>query len=336
MQPSFRFALLALALGCLPAAVLAQTDQQFLTFSADNDLYARAGDRHYTNGLRIAYGFKPGVRSPLLNWLGALTVLDADPARREYEIAVGQNLYTPEDLSIAEPQPLDRPYAAWLYAELGVRVHRPGVEEGLSISLGVVGPAALGEETQRFIHDITNSINPLGWDNQLRNEPALLIRYRRSWFVPLNNASAAGPAIDLVPRLGLDLGNVFTDAGAGVNLRIGSTLPERDMPQRIPLGLSGIASRFEPPAGGIEWLIFAGAQVRGVAHNIFLDGNSFRDGPAVERRPFQWDATIGAQIVFDLFSIPTQIAVTHVWRSREFEQQIGRNRFGSLTVGFAF
>lgn len=316
---------------------------RYFAFTAENDLFVRAGDRHYTNGLRVAYGLREGVRHPLLNWLGALTPLADDPRSRAYEIAAGQTFYTPEVLNIAAPQPNDRPWAAWLFAELAVRAHRPGVEERLGLSLGVIGPAALGEETQRFAHDISNSVTPRGWDNQLRNEPALLIRYQRSWFIPLAGARSGnglaghgGLAMDLVPRIGTNLGNVFIDGGAGLTARFGSWLPERDLPYRLPPGLAGNSVHFDPRPGRIDWMIFAGAQVRGVAQNIFLDGNSFRDSAFVDRRPFIWDANIGVQFLFDLFGTPTQLAFTHGWRAREFEQQIGRNRIGSITLGFAF
>ena len=57
-----------------------------------------------------------------------------------------------------------------------------GMEENISVSVGVVGPAALGEEAQKFIHSLSGDPKPRGWTHQLENEPALLLHYRRSWF----------------------------------------------------------------------------------------------------------------------------------------------------------
>ena len=314
-----------------------ETPKRFLTVIAENDLYVSGGDRHYTNGVRWSYGFRKGRTSPLLNWLGNLLPLSVGKADREYEVSIGQNIYTPEDIGFPGPIPDDRPFAGWLYADLGVRAQKGNVEEGLALSLGVVGPFSLAEEAQTAIHQITNSIIPEGWDNQLRNEPALLIRYRRSWFVPLWQAHSGGLALDMVPRVGGNLGNVFIDAGTGINWRIGSFLPKRDTPLRIPNGLSGISSRFDYREGrALDWQFLFGGQVRGVARNIFLDGSTFRDSLSVDRLPFQWDAQMGLQLTFKLFSIPTSVALSHVWRSREFAEQIGRNRFGSISVSIAF
>lgn len=310
---------------------------RFLALTGENDLFVSGGDRHYTSGVRLGWGFRAGKSGWALNWLGNLTPLTDDPAQREYEFALGQNIFTPEFISIPDPLPFDRPYAGWFYGELSVRAHNPGVEEALSVSVGVIGRAALGERTQRFVHQITNSIEPQGWDNQLLSEPALLLRYRRSWFHPLFNSLGGELQADLVPRAGISLGNVFIDGGLGANLRLGSHLPERDTGLRSPPGLSGNTQRFQVRGTRwLDWRIIAGGQVRLAGRNIFLDGNTFQDSLSVDRRPFQWDAELGVQWVIQPLGLPIMVNATHIWRAREFQEQVGRNRFGSVTFTIGF
>jgi hypothetical protein len=70
-----------------------------------------------------------------------------------------------------------------------------------------------------------------------------------------------------------------------------------------------------------------------VARDIFLDGNTFRDSPGVDKRPFVADLSYGAGIIAGRW----QLTFTQVYRTREFEAQLHKyNEFGSLTISCAF
>lgn len=221
---------------------------RFLTLISENDNYVPARqDRHYTNGLYLSYGLPRGQQPWWLNWLGNMTPLADRIQDREYNIAIGQNLYTPEVFTSPKAIPGDRPFAGWLYGGLSVTAHSPGIEEHLAVNIGVVGLAAQGRRTQKLLHEISGDPEPQGWHNQLENEPALLLRYQRSWFTALVENQPVN--LDLVPRAGLTTGNVITEAGAG-------------------------------------------AQSRVIAHNIFLDGNTFEDSLSVDRKTLAGSPTI--------------------------------------------
>ncbi len=73
---------------------------------------------------------------------------------------------------------------------------------------------------------------------------------------------------DVVPHWGAAVGNVQTYVNAGGTLRLG-------------YGISGFPVTVIRPAntgvgrpGPFEAYLFVGGDVRGVAHNIFLDGNT--------------------------------------------------------------
>lgn len=327
--------LLIFTSGLLSTAVQAQQPApRYLTITAENDIYVPRGlDRHYTNGIRVGIGAGDNSKPRWYTQLGTLTPGTAN-SRQQYEFAFGQNIYTPEFYSASYPLPADRPYAGWLYTELSVITDSPGTQQSLTINAGIVGPAALGEPIQKIIHEITGDLEPAGWDHQLGNEPALLLRYRRSWFFPLPQTGKVQS--DLIPRMGVNLGNVFTDAGLGMALRIGNHLSEQDIPARIQPGLSSGSSFFPIRPQQLDWMLYAELQGRVVLHNIFLDGNTFSTSLSVKKRDFVSEAATGFIVGFGQLKYPLTVAFSFVWRGREFELQQGSNSFGSARIGIQF
>ena len=63
-------------------------------------------------------------------------------------------MYTPQDLYETELIEDDRRYAAWLFLGLGYQTRAEDQLDTLELQLGVVGPAAFGQEAQDFIHDL--------------------------------------------------------------------------------------------------------------------------------------------------------------------------------------
>jgi lipid A 3-O-deacylase len=334
----YQYCRLAMLVASALAPALIQAQQEaprYLSVIAENDIYAPRGqDRHYTNGVRIGVGLQDQEDTSWYTWLGKTVLPGTDTQTRRYELAFGQNIYTPQFYIASFPIPQDRPYAGWLYGELSASSHRPGTTSDISVNLGIVGPAALGEPAQKLIHDVVGDPEPAGWDNQLRNEPAVLVRYRRNWFLPLFET---GPVrTDIVGRLGFNLGNVFTDAGIGTAFRIGNYLPEQDLPLRIQPGLSGGNSYMPVRRRQFDWMMFADIQGRIVAQNIFLDGNTFNDSMSVDKRTFVRDLAAGIVLGFGQFNVPLFASFTVVWRGREFDIQQGGNSFGSAMIGISY
>jgi len=88
--------------------------------------------------------------------------------------------------------------------------------------------------------------------------------------------------------------------------------------------------------GPLEFFLFAGWDGRFVAHNIFLDGNTFRSGPEIniQRDDFVIDFRAGATFRYKAW----QFSYTYVKRSEEFEPPSGRadgtHRFGSIALSY--
>lgn len=311
------------------------TSHGFYTFLWENDVTGGT-DKNYTNG--NAYSFSSLPR-PLQSATGALarSLLGADcESVLFYTLGLSQSMYTPEDREATEPLPDEHPYAGWRSAEYAITVARAssaliGVTDAprdwstLSLQLGVVGPLARQQQLQNRFHDLIDDIRLGGWDNQLKNEPALLLSYDRRWQQAMITG-ASGRSADLVPGFGAAVGNVLLQASAGFTARFGVHLAESDLPTRIRPGATGTSVSFAKDRAA--WYLFAGIEGRAVARNIFLDGNTFQESLRVEKRPTVTDLQWGA--VLRLRGL--QASYTFVTRSEEFLTQNGPHRFGSLTL----
>jgi lipid A 3-O-deacylase len=329
-------AFLASALALLPA-VLWETaraadssqdqadDDTHVSLTLDNDFFA-GYDQHYTNGFQIAFSprresLPEAIRSlPPFRW-------SAEP---RYTFAIGQRIYTPNDKSLAVPDPLDRPYAGWLYALVDVRTKTGPVVDSVQASIGVIGPASHAEQTQNGYHRLIGSDQAKGWDSQLDNKLGLLLGYERMW-PKLMTGKLAGLDLDFTPRTGATIGNVYTYANAGGVIRLGRNLPDDFPLTNISLGppRDGYRPSQGTPFGWYAWL---GTDARLVGWNAFLDTDTSAEGAGIKRKSLGLDLQLGAAVVLG----KSRAGFTFVRRSKEFETQAKPDNFGQLSVSFAF
>jgi hypothetical protein len=320
----------ACAAVALPSGPAAAADLERGTFSFvfENDLFYDT-DRSYTNGIRFSWQAPPyetvdwAVRAA--RWLP----LFPDEGSVRVNFALGQNMYTPRDIDVRNPPLDDRPYAGWLYGSIGLIAETGQRLDQLELTIGVVGPASLAEQTQKLVHKAVGSGEPKGWDTQLKDEPGIVLTYQRSWrgFV---SDTIAGFGFDVTPHVGGALGNIFTYANGGMTLRFGNYLPLDYGPPRIQPSLPG--SGFFIPHEGFGWYFFAGVEGRVVARNIFLDGNTFRDSRSVDKEPLVGDLQFGVAMTWQ----DVRLSYTHVLRTREFDGQRRGDNFGALSLSVRF
>lgn len=320
-------ALLAMA---LPPHAAARDEPPVLSFQSENDLYGDAKDRWYSNGFRLAFDYPAGNEPEIFSWVQSL--LPTRPPLEETDVffAIGQNMYTPEDIKANRLIEDDRPYAGWLYLEVGVSGGSNHLQETFTLSLGVTGPPSLAKRTQKFVHEITNSPDPQGWEFQLDTEVTAQAYYERAWFFPLGTI-AGETRLDISPRLGADLGTAFVDANGGVVLRIGNYLPAA-LPPRINPSATGAGKILRPGGSGLNWYIFGGFEARGVARNLFLDGSTFENSHSVAKEELVYEWSAGVAMSFGPFAL----SYSFVRRSEEFELQRESQAFGSINVSVAF
>lgn len=303
-----------------------EADRGTWTSVLENDTFG-GSDSNYTNGFKGLYS-TPRDGAP--GWLGRWargSRLFPEGAEYAASYALGQNMFTSSDIEDPNPPLDDRPYAGWLYGEIsligdnGKRLH------SLKLNVGVVGPASLAEETQTGWHDLFEWTEPQVWDTQLENEPALLAAYERRW--RLRHREVGPLDLELMPTLGVTVGNVYTYAGVGTNFRLGKNVPRDYGVARVQPGSPGAGS-FEADRFG--WYVFGGFEGRAIAQNIFLDGNTFRESRSVDKKTLVADGQVGLAFVFP----KARIAYTHVFRTKEFETQDTADDFGALSISVKF
>ncbi len=141
-------------------------------------------DRYYTNGIQFVSRSTEDDRSALTRrWLGtACRLFGCADARFLFsQHSLGQLMYTPGDITVAAPQPLDRPWAGLLYVERQWLLLAP---DGASITTltaqaGVTGRLSLAEPAQKLFHRILDRPRPQGWDHQVGNTLAVLVSVER-------------------------------------------------------------------------------------------------------------------------------------------------------------
>lgn len=231
-----------------------------------------------------------------------------------YGWRLGQDLYTASDIKLPPSMiaPNDHPYAGWLYTGFYRESH---VDDGRSfkagIDVGCLGRCAGGEWTQKTLHRLLDQPLPAGWDHQIKSEFGVMLHAEQSaarWSI--------APYADLTPSARVRLGNVHTDASAGLRLRVGhlNGLPRQDT-------LHG----------------FMRVEGSAVGYNATLQGGYFSDGDphTVSPRRFVSEAEVG--MVWKKGSLGTGISL--VRRSSEvrgLSNSQGAQNFLRLTAQYAF
>ena len=336
-----RLCLAVATLAALLGAGHAQADDNSrLGVIEENDSIGFDSDKYYTQGLEVTYlgpdvAVDSGWMAPFNAFadLGPFDATGAGEVSRRYEVLLGQSMFTPEDTAREDPDPSDRPYAAWLYGGVGLiqDTDRRRLDH-LELLVGVVGPAASGKKTQNDYHQFIGVSRSRGWDEQLDNEPGLMLSYERKW--RLLQPLGGGFGVDAIPELGITVGNVMDYVQAGGMLRFGRNLEADYGPARIRPALSGTpyfnSDHLDGPFG---FYFFVGVQGRAVARNLFLDGNTFEDSRSVDSEALVGDLSGGLSMFWGE-AVKLDAMVTY--RTEEFERQDDPTKFAgiNLTIGF--
>jgi hypothetical protein len=182
------------------------------------------------------------------------------------------------------------PYAASIAVmNSWIAFHDDGFE-GFGWLMGLVGPWALGEETQKPIHELVNSPEPMGWDNQLDNEPLFNIYYQRK------HKQMEKPAFDLTTGFGFGAGNLLTGADLLLETRFGRNMPQGFVHVPDPTGRSLSYDAHLPPPLPARSVHYYSIVMRAAwfGHQLFLDGNTFGQSHSVDSEALVGELIIGA------------------------------------------
>jgi len=271
---ALRASFAAAAVALVPLAATAQSPRTF-SLRTDNDAFDfwmapwNRPDEEYTSGVHLAYdgGDAPWWARRILSGLQTCTA--RSNACRTSRVEIGQDIYTPLVPPTGIAATTERPNAGWLYVSQSAQWLTTESSDALTIALGVTGPPSLAQLTQRIAHSAAPAYNrPTDWSREVGFELGAIARVEHA--ARFGTPSNAPFGIDLVPRVGASLGNVLTAADAGARLRFGWRMLHPWLPSPSDMGFD----------------VLIGASARAVARDMFLDGNTFQNGPRVGHEPF--------------------------------------------------
>jgi lipid A 3-O-deacylase len=299
----------------------------------DNDVFAGT-DQGYSNGTEVGFAtttvedFQDERLADATRWLNR-RLRWLQPRGHEYNnvvMTIAQGIYTPDDWWLENPDPNDRPYAGVLVAGVTYNGRNRHSMRSTTLTVGVVGPSSLAEQTQNLVHHLIGSRRFAGWDHQLRDEPVVRLMQqnlrKRTW------VWAAGMS-DVILRYGGGIGNLTTLVNAGLEMRFGSWFPDNfGSAPLLPVSENAAPTIGTVHSDRVHVHGFVAVDVRYVVRDITLDGNTFKDSASVDRRRVIADLGIGFAAHWGNW----KIAFARYFRTREFHGQEGHAELGSITI----
>lgn len=298
-----------------------------VTFQVENDAASIPGtDELYSSGLRLGYVTPTGDLPTFLSQFGE-QIFGEGTQRLEFDLQ--QKIFTPSDTQAYDPNPHDMPYSAQLALHISLIQDTTTTRSIAQLSLGVVGPDALGQTVQNGFHEIIGDTPNRGWRYQLHNEPTLDILGGRIW---RDDLASIGPIdIQALPQLTAQAGNTEVYAEAGGILRFGQGLDSDFGPSLIEPGITGTDAY--TPTAPLAWYIFGGVDGRVVAHDIFIQGNDFQSSRHADGLiPLQGDAEVGGAILL----LGLRVTATEVFETPQFHHSAPAFQYGSLAISGRF
>lgn len=323
--------ILAIAVSVLgPVAARAEPkpdSSTIITGQVENDSLAGT-DRYYTSGVRLGItlptGELPGFASDMGHWLWG-------DGQQRLAFDLTQNMFTPRNTQLAQPDPRDRPYAAVLLGSMSLVQDSDNTRNIVSLGLGATGPPALGQEAQNSVHRAVRAVSAKGWDSQLPGQPVVQLTADRIWRLPITSADSP-LEVDTLPELTAGVGTWRTYVQAGAQVRFGQGLDADFGAARIRPGLSG-GDAFNATRP-FAWYAFAGADGQVVAWDETLSGEPFANTRHVTLQPMVGELQAGVVV---MVANGVRASFTQVWQTHEFYGQRGHwFQFSSASLSVKF
>ncbi|WP_428739030.1 lipid A deacylase LpxR family protein [Sulfurimonas sp.] len=295
-----------------------------ITFVTENDADFRE-DNDYTYGSELSVLF---YRKDINNSFLHIPFTDYKNQDNYISISYAQQIYTPFDLESPDIIVDDRPYAGFSYLKSGLYQSYNNNLKTLVLQIGIVGPSSKMRTVQKSIHSLVGSIDPLGWNHQIQDEFILQLNYSHKQYIEISKNIA------VIPEYGVELGNASTKVYAIGLFRWGNYLPkdygscqiDNTNYNKIPLKAQ---TKYKNKLG---YVLNLSLKTNLVIHDIFLDGNSFKNSHSVDKNSFVAEIGYGFSINYGKFSI--DYLRKHL--SHQFKTQDRFHSYGSLIFSYNF
>lgn len=308
-----------------------RADVDYIAAIFDNDLFI-GNDNGYTNGTFISWFDVGGEGEEFPTsdfWVAPLKWSLPDAAMMEAGNVVngytfGQALGTPGDITVADPPADDLPYSGLVVLTNSFVVVTPNYADLLGTTIGLVGPAAFGEEVQMFVHDLIGADEPQGWDTQLDNEIVLQLTRARTW----RTWVAESGTFDLLTNAEIAAGTLSSQVSAGATFRFGS-----DLDQSYATTILTSTRTANPGAVNEGWFIY-GSVLGGYTFNqIFADGNTFRDSRSADYTREFISVSVGVALGWRDLLVSFALTDFNLLEDRNSDVD-DFTRYGTISVGW--
>jgi len=315
-----------------------------MTLYMENDFFYNT-DRQYTHGTKLSwispdlsdYRDDPLVPAWSYPLIERMPFINEPGRQRSVSFSFGQSMYTPEEIERSDLIKDDRPYAGIAYLAIGFHSKNDRQMDTLEFDAGIVGRHSYAENCQKTIHHWVDAQDPKGWEHQLHDEPVLNVFFERKWRL-FQRGYSRGFGFDCIPHIGCGLGNALTGANAGGEVRLGWNLPNDFGTFIIRPGSDSNApvDNTDPRLyslfrrAGVH--LFFAVDGTAVAHNIMLDGNTFRDSHSVDKKRFVACFVGGIGFIAGRF----KITYSHVYQTKEFKTQEKEQQYGAISLSCTF
>lgn len=283
---------------CDRVNIIAEND---VVFDQDNDM---------THGTRIEYVRDSGWR-----------------------FGAQQQIYTPDDITLRDQVPGRHPYAGALMGFVGYRDNYltkgpVSLYNDYELLLGVLGPSALGKETQRTIHKWLDCHMPEGWDHQLHDEAIVQGQYFHGidWRVV---GEDKGWSAHLEQDAGVLLGTYQIAAGGSLTLKAGYGFGSGESDHEMY-----VRSAVRHPFSSVY--VLGGCEGRWWLRNELLDGNAHyvhnHDTLTVDKEPLTGCLKAGVGLCIG----GVEVLAVWMWWSREYKTQESPADYGMVRLGVDF
>ena len=124
------------------------------------------------------------------------------------------------------------------------------------------------------------------------------------------------------------MGSLYRHVSAGATWRVGVNLPDDFGPGRLA-DFGAATGGLGHDAGGYGFVRLAG---RLVEHNLFLEGNSYRESPGVEAEPWVGEVQVGVAAYYRYAGWQFQANYSQTFVSEQFDGQKGSDSYGAVML----
>lgn len=298
-------------------------------FKSENDAYlATKQDRYYTNGLFITFRTAANKKT-LADSVYMKQHLNEDrPLKKIWSFTLGQQIFNAQTGAVPDITFVDRPFAGYLFGAGSLQFFDKKENSGkLTFQVGTIGPSALGEDAQDFIHDTFGFYDINGWQYQIKDEIGLNLKLD---FHQLFHRST-NKKVDFSYFYNLNLGTIYTGAGAGILFRTGNLNP---LYHSVATN-SNISTFLEPSVNDKELYFFLKPSLDLVIYNATVSGGLFRGdkGPITYgTKPVVFSQELGVAYAQKRWTLDFSI----LFKTREIKSVARPHQYGAVDIYYRF